>query len=570
MAPKRTSTSAALAMNQAAIKKLVANSVAAALKAQAANMENTNNTNRNTRQGNDLDTYVRRFQELAILYLTMVPNSEKLMEVFIGGLPRSIKGNVTTLKPQNLEEAITITQRLIDQTCNKVGHLTRKCRNKGPATGSKLLPVLVTCHACGEKGHYRSQCLKQNNSAYGRAYMLRYKSAHQDPNIVTDESIDSAFARFNTIITSLKAIDECYSSKSYVRKFPKALHCKWRAKVMVIQESEDLTSLSLDEHITNLKVQKMIIKKDSEIVKSKGERKSLALKSKKESSDKACSTSRSEDEEYAMAVRDFKRRGRFVRQPRNDKKMFQRSREDKNGKSDRKCFRYGDPNHLIEECPKPPKEKNQRAFVRGSWRDSSEEDDEKIKDETCLVAQMLNEDSSYLTSKELVRNLPKLKFDQHLCDACKIGKQAHASHKAKNIVSTTRCLELLHMDLFSPSAVWSYGGNYYTLVIVDDYSRLKSVRILLDYACALDFKLFQMDVKIAFLNGFINEEVYVAQPPGFIDFEKPDHVYKLKKALYGLKQAPKACDPISSFSSLISIKCKRRTFLFTKKRIVAA
>ncbi|GJY99200.1 copia protein [Tanacetum coccineum] len=70
-------------------------------------------------------------------------------------------------------------------------------------------------------------------------------------------------------------------------------------------------------------------------------------------------------------------------------------------------------------------------------------------------------------------------------------------------------------------------------------SRLESVRILLAYA--LDFKLFQMDVKSAFLNGLINEEVYVAQPLGFIDFEKPDHVYKLKKALYGLKQAPKAC-----------------------------
>ncbi|GJV46726.1 retrovirus-related pol polyprotein from transposon TNT 1-94, partial [Tanacetum coccineum] len=76
-----------------------------------------------------------------------------------------------------------------------------------------------------------------------------------------------------------------------------------------------------------------------------------------------------------------------------------------------------------------------------------------------------------LASKELVRNLPKLKFDQHLCDACKIRKQAHTSHKAKNIVSTTRCLELLHMDLFGPSAVRSYRGNLYTLVIVDDYSR---------------------------------------------------------------------------------------------------
>ncbi|GJR59063.1 retrovirus-related pol polyprotein from transposon TNT 1-94 [Tanacetum coccineum] len=76
-----------------------------------------------------------------------------------------------------------------------------------------------------------------------------------------------------------------------------------------------------------------------------------------------------------------------------------------------------------------------------------------------------------LASKELVRNLPKLKFDQHFCDACKIGKQAHDSHKAKNIISMTRCLELLHMDLFGPSAVRSYEGNHYTLVIVDDYSR---------------------------------------------------------------------------------------------------
>nr|GFB37677.1 copia protein [Tanacetum cinerariifolium] len=71
-------------------------------------------------------------------------------------------------------------------------------------------------------------------------------------------------------------------------------------------------------------------------------------------------------------------------------------------------------------------------------------------------------------------------------------------------------------------------------------ARLESIRISLAYACALDFKLFQIDVKSAILNGFINEEVYVAQPPGFIDFEKPDHAYNLKKALYGLKQAPKA------------------------------
>nr|GEZ65272.1 alpha/beta hydrolases superfamily protein [Tanacetum cinerariifolium]GEZ65275.1 alpha/beta hydrolases superfamily protein [Tanacetum cinerariifolium] len=152
----------------------------------------------------------------------------------------------------------------------------------------------------------------------------------------------------------------------------------------------------------------MIIKKDSEIVKAKVERKSLALKAKKESSDEECSNSGNEEEEYAMAVRDFKklfkRRGRFVRQPRNNKKTFQRSCDDKNDKSDRKYFRCGDPNNLIKECPNPPKDKNQRAFVEGSWSDSGEEDNEKVKDETCLVAHASNEvcfESSYFSDENL-------------------------------------------------------------------------------------------------------------------------------------------------------------------------
>ena len=71
-------------------------------------------------------------------------------------------------------------------------------------------------------------------------------------------------------------------------------------------------------------------------------------------------------------------------------------------------------------------------------------------------------------------------------------------------------------------------------------ARLEAIRILLAYACAHNIKLYQMDVKSAFLNGYINEEVYVEQPPGFEDDKKPNHVYKLKKALYGLKKAPRA------------------------------
>ena len=105
--------------------------------------------------------------------------------------------------------------------------------------------------------------------------------------------------------------------------------------------------------------------------------------------------------------------------------------------------------------------------------------------------------------KKLVRNLSKLKFDKHFCEACKVGKQAHSSHKAKNMVSTTTCLELLHMDLFGLSAVRSNRGNYYTLVIVNDYSRYTWTRFLKNKTQAFEeFEIFskkiqnQLDCKI--------------------------------------------------------------------------
>ncbi|WVZ90033.1 hypothetical protein U9M48_036366 [Paspalum notatum var. saurae] len=71
-------------------------------------------------------------------------------------------------------------------------------------------------------------------------------------------------------------------------------------------------------------------------------------------------------------------------------------------------------------------------------------------------------------------------------------------------------------------------------------ARLEAIRILLAFAASKGFKLQQMDVKSAFLNGFIEEEVYVRQPPSFESSRFPDRVYKLRKALYGLKQAPRA------------------------------
>ncbi|GJR82151.1 integrase, catalytic region, zinc finger, CCHC-type containing protein [Tanacetum coccineum] len=117
----------------------------------------------------------------------------------------------------------------------------------------------------------------------------------------------------------------------------------------------------------------------------------------------------------------------------------------------------------------------------------------------------------------MVDGLPKFKYEKdHLCSACEQGKSKKSSHPPKVVPSNHSKLELLHMDLCGPMRVLSINGKKYILVTVDDYSRYT-----------------WMDVKMAFLNGPLKEEVYVSQPDGFVDPDFPDHVYMLKKALYG-------------------------------------
>ena len=99
-------------------------------------------------------------------------------------------------------------------------------------------------------------------------------------------------------------------------------------------------------------------------------------------------------------------------------------------------------------------------------------------------------------------------------------------------------------------------------------ARLEAIKLILAFACHRKFMLYQMDVKFAFLNGTLSEEVYVKQPPGLENSEFPEHVFKLTKALYGLKQAPRAWyDCLSKF--LLEHDFKRGKIektLFLKKK----
>ncbi|GJV29266.1 hypothetical protein Tco_1385714 [Tanacetum coccineum] len=176
-------------------------------------------------------------------------------------------------------------------------------------------------------------------------------------------------------------------------------------KILTPSLSNRDTVSTLYELIRNLKVYEVVSEKHSEASKIKMEKyKYLALKTRKVSSDEEESCSGS-DEEYAMPVRDFKfikRRGKFVRQPHDDKKSFRKIKEEKKGKEERRSFKCGDPNHFISDCPKHSFN-DQKAFVRGCWSDSEEEDDSK-KEEICLMALDNNEvlfDTPYYSSSSL-------------------------------------------------------------------------------------------------------------------------------------------------------------------------
>nr|GEY47722.1 UBN2 domain-containing protein [Tanacetum cinerariifolium] len=161
--------------------------------------------------------------------------------------------------------------------------------------------------------------------------------------ILNDETIDCAFARFNTIITSLKVLDESFSSHNHVRKFLRAIPTIWRPKVTAIEKSKDLLTLPLDELIGNLKVCEVVLEKDSKASKVKKEKyKYLALKARKVSSD--------EEESYSGSDEDM---------PWPD---------------------Y--PKHSFND---------QKAFVGGCWSESDEEDESK-RDEICLMALDNNEE----------------------------------------------------------------------------------------------------------------------------------------------------------------------------------
>ncbi|GJX50542.1 reverse transcriptase domain-containing protein [Tanacetum coccineum] len=184
--------------DSAAIKKLVADSVTAALEAQAAT---------NGKELLTITTTITATTTTTITPTPIITNHNKTEGKKLSKLMLLLQLRIVCMLESSyyVENVIYTTQDLVllsvileTRTC----HLTKNCQNKRPATGSNQLPVTVICHACGEKGHYTNQCRKTNINAQGRAYMLRNKNAHQDSNVVTGTFYDIEMADGNLVCTN--------------------------------------------------------------------------------------------------------------------------------------------------------------------------------------------------------------------------------------------------------------------------------------------------------------------------------------------------------------------------------
>ncbi|GJU33122.1 putative reverse transcriptase domain-containing protein [Tanacetum coccineum] len=239
-----------------------------------------------------------------------------------------------------------------------------------------------------------------------------------------------------------------YSSKNHVRKFLRDLPLKWRAKVMAIEEANNLATLPLDELVGNLKVYEMILENDSVVSKTstKDKVKYLALKAKvtrKQTSDNStCQDESDEDKKINLMAKNFRklsRKGVKVHEKFDICKVKTKGGE--SSRCERGCYNCSNKNHLADKCPTP----NNKAFVGVAWSDSEDDDDEPQNDATCLMA---------IDSQEVQPNLSNSNNDSNIINLQKENEKLLKFSKDfaktyKKLFQEKLALEREHSKLFS-------------------------------------------------------------------------------------------------------------------------
>ncbi|GKV48215.1 hypothetical protein SLEP1_g55041 [Rubroshorea leprosula] len=367
-----------------------------------------------------------------------------------------------------------------------------------------------------------------------------------------EESIQDMYTRLNDIVTNLKAFGKVYPPQEMVRKVLKSLPKSWEAKKTVIEESKDLNTLKLEDLIGKLMTYEIEVQGDGgiEIVEKKKKDVAFKVSNQKEKSE----DDGSDGENFSSLIsREVKR---FMK--KNIKSKIARRDEGESTKKSVKCYECNKMGHYRNKCPKlkkgekkDKKSMKKKAFA-ATWSDDetssteSESSLEKGVVNLCFMAQEdRNNDEEVMAMQEELAQFERNKV-WNLVSRPKDHPIIGTKWVFRNKLDENGIVVRNKARLVAKGYCQEEGIDFdETFALV---ARLEAIRMLLAFACFKGFTLYQMDVKSAFLNGYIQEEVYVEQPLGFEDSSYPNHVYKLSKALYGLKQAPRAWyERLSSF-----------------------
>ncbi|KAH9648505.1 hypothetical protein KPL70_025607 [Citrus sinensis] len=424
------------------------------------------------------------------------------------------------------------------------------------ALDKKEFHRLSSCESANEIWH-KLEVVYEGTNQVKESKISRYTRQYELFQMEQNENVYSMYARFTDIVNTLGALGKTFSNSEKVKKIIRLLPKEWRQKRIAIEEAKDLNVLPIDDLIGSL------ISYEEDLATEKGheeKKKNIALKASKRESDKE---NEMDDEELAMLARRFRK---FYKKNNEQRKL--RGYKNKKEKNEPiTCYECKKPGHIRPECPLLNKLKK-KAMV-ATWDDNDEEtsDEDDQQEMTNLALMAVGEESC----DELDEGLKKKKNKWYLDSGCsrhmtgnyswfssftKIengGDVSFGDNSKGKIIGIgnvgTKWVFRNKMDesgvvVRNKTRLVAQGYNQEEGIDFDEtfapVARLESIRMLLAYACHKDFILYQMNVKSAFLNGYIMEEVYVKQPPGFENEKFPDHVYKLSKALYGLKQAPRA------------------------------
>nr|GEX40226.1 reverse transcriptase domain-containing protein [Tanacetum cinerariifolium] len=619
MPPKRTSTSAAPAMTQAAIRKLVADSVTAALETQVATMWNAyaqliriEQANKFTWtklkrllidkycpqtevkkmedefynlivKRNDLKTYVRRFQELAALCSNMVPNTEKLMEVFIGGLPQSIEGVVTASKPQTLEEATNIAQMLMDQIIKRgvdksfvsiplasmlnIPSITLDTTNdiemtNGNMVGTNAVIQGSTLILLNQPFEIDLMSIKLGSFdvVIGMDWLSKYHA-----RIICDEKLVHILIDGETLIirgdrskTRLSLIS-CIKIKRMCIDYRELnkLTIKNRYPLPRIDDLFDqLQGLSIYSKIDLRSGYHQLRVRDEDIPKTAFRTRSGSCVNAREKVI-AYSSRQLKPHEENYATNDLELGA--------VKELNMRQRRWLELLADYDCkIRYhaGKANVIADALSRKERIKPLRVRSLVMTRHPKlplqilEAQTEAIKEENIKAENLRGIDKAFEVRPDGTRCIRNRSW-LPLFGVIRFGKQGKLNPR---YIGPFKILDMIGPVAYKLELPEELRNVYNTFYV----SNLK--KCLSDESFVIPKKELRLDDKLNFMEDpveimdqedkklrqscipIVKEEVYVAQPEGFADPDHPEKVYRLTKALYGLKQAPRAWyDELSNF-----------------------